>query len=124
MAKTLTCELCSAALHLKFNISEYIKHLIIFHAHQPTFKDTCRIGGCQRKYTNLGTFRNHIYGMHSDYVMQGGPTQSFMVDKPNSMIGDEVDDVNDSDDDDEDGVRTCYEGSIEANSSDQLQCSS
>ena len=55
-----------SASHLKFHVSDYIKHLKIFHAHQPNFKVICGIGGCQRNYTNLGTFQNHIYGVHSD----------------------------------------------------------
>ena len=29
------CELCSAASHLKFHVSDYIKHLQMFHVHQP-----------------------------------------------------------------------------------------
>lgn len=66
MEHTFTCTMCSAASHLKFHVSGYIKHLKIFHAHQPDFKVICGIGGCQRSYTNLGTFQNHIYGMHSD----------------------------------------------------------
>ena len=56
----------SAASHLKFDVSGYIKHLKIFHAYQPDFKVICGIRGCQRSYTNLGTFQNHIYGIHSD----------------------------------------------------------
>lgn len=61
-----TCTMCSAASHLKLHVSDYVKHLKIFHAHQSDFKVICGIGGCQRSYTNLGTFQNHIYGMHSD----------------------------------------------------------
>lgn len=66
MEHIFTCTMCSAASHLKFHVSEYIKHLKIFHAHQPDLKIICGIGGCQRNYTNLGTFQNHIYGVHSD----------------------------------------------------------
>ena len=60
------CTMCSAASHLKFDISGYIKHVKIFHAYQPDFKVICGIGGCHRSYTNLGTSQNHIYGIHSD----------------------------------------------------------
>ena len=66
MEHIFKCTMCSAASHLEFHVSEYIKHLKIFHAHQPDFKIICGIRGCQRNYTNLGTFPNHIYGVHSD----------------------------------------------------------
>ena len=66
MDQILACELCSAASYLKFHISDYIKHLKIY---QPNFKVTCRIAGCQRKYTNLGTLQNHICGVHSENFM-------------------------------------------------------
>ena len=39
MEHIFTCKICSAASHLKFHISEYIKHLKIFHAHQPDSDD-------------------------------------------------------------------------------------
>lgn len=32
----------------------------------PGFKVTCGIDGCQRTYSNLGTFLNHVSGVHSD----------------------------------------------------------
>ena len=32
----------------------------------PDFKVTCGIDGCQRTYSNLGTFLNHVSGVHGD----------------------------------------------------------
>ena len=29
---------------------------------------TCGINGCQRVYTNLGTFKKHLHGMHGDGI--------------------------------------------------------
>lgn len=65
MESTLTCKLCLAASHLKFNVTDYIKHIKIFHAFKPDFKVTCRINGCPKSYSNLGTFLNHVSGVHS-----------------------------------------------------------
>ncbi|XP_065887419.1 uncharacterized protein [Dysidea avara] len=58
--QNLTCSLCSAASHLRFDITDYVKHIKIFHAHDPSFKVTCGIGGCQRTYSNFRTFVNHV----------------------------------------------------------------
>lgn len=32
----------------------------------PDFKITCGIDGCQRTYSNLGTFLNHVLAVHGD----------------------------------------------------------
>ena len=61
-----TLKLCSAASHLKFNVTDYIKHIKIFYAFKLDFKITCGINGCQRSYSNLGTFLNHVSDVHSD----------------------------------------------------------
>ena len=60
----MECSLCNTSLRVKFPIREYLKHLLLFRAHQPTFKVTCGIGGCSRSYTNLKTYTNHVYGVH------------------------------------------------------------
>lgn len=60
----MECSLCNTSLRVKFPIREYLKHLLLFHAHQPTFKVTCGISGCSRSYTNLKTYTNHVYGVH------------------------------------------------------------
>lgn len=63
----LVCQLCPAerALSLPFTLKDYLKHIELFHAHQPNFHIMCGIGGCQRTFHNLQTFRNHISDHHS-----------------------------------------------------------
>jgi len=56
MEEEVICILCSATSHLKFNIKGFIQHIQLFHAHQADFHITCGIEGCQRSYTNCGTF--------------------------------------------------------------------
>ena len=61
----MECSLCTInGPHLRFSIRDYLKHLQLFHAHQPTFKLTCGIGGCSQTYTNMKTYSNHVYGVH------------------------------------------------------------
>ena len=73
----LTCPLCSAASHLKFGITEYVKHIRIFHAHDPSFKITCGINGCQRTYSNFRTFVNHVSSVHTtDFTATSATTES------------------------------------------------
>ena len=66
MEEEIICKLCSAAPHLTFNIKGYIQHIRLFHAHHPDFNVICGIGGCQRSYTNCGTFLNHVYAVHGE----------------------------------------------------------
>ena len=65
MALSLKCSLCLVASHLRFSVTDYIKHLRLFHVHQPDFKFTCPIDGCQKVYSNIGSFKNHISAMHT-----------------------------------------------------------
>ena len=64
MSRSVTCILCAGKLSVKFNVSEYIQHVRLFHAYKPDFKITCGINGCLRSYTNVGTFRNHVSAAH------------------------------------------------------------
>ena len=64
MALSLKCSLCSVASHLRFSVTDYIKHLRLFHVHQPDFKFTCPIDGCQKVYSNIGSFKNHVSARH------------------------------------------------------------
>ena len=116
MEHIFTCKICSAASHLKFHVSEYIKHLKIFHAHQPDFKVICGIGGCQRSFTNLGTFQNHIYGVHSDRSCTITEESTVMN---NTELGSE-DDC--SDDDNFDSDQPYYDDNVETDGNQQ--CSS
>ena len=56
------------------------QHIRLFHAHQPDFKVTCGISGCQRTYTNFGTFRNHVYDVHSDSITEVDSVNATSVD--------------------------------------------
>ena len=72
----LVCQLCPAerALSLPFTLKDYLRHIELFHAHQPNFRITCGIGGCQRTFHNLQTFRNHVSDHHSsDYNLTNQP---------------------------------------------------
>lgn len=60
----MECSLCSNTLRARFSIRDYLKHLQLFHAHQPTFKVTCGIGGCPRSFINMKTYSNHVYSVH------------------------------------------------------------
>ena len=62
----VTCSLCSRGdvPRVKFTISNYLKHLQLFQVHQADFRVICGINGCQRSYTNMGTFQNHVYSVH------------------------------------------------------------
>ena len=69
----MECSLCvtSGGPHLSYqSVREYLKHLQLFHAHQPRFKVICGIGGCARSFTNIKTFRNHIYSVHNVSVQE------------------------------------------------------
>ena len=92
--ETLTCKLCSATSHLRLQTKEYIQHIRLFHAHRPDFKVTCGISGCQRTYTNFGTFRNHVYDVHTDST-----TEPFEVDSVNAISVDCDKDYTRNDDD-------------------------
>ena len=64
--RMIKCPLCSPSFP-QFSIGEYTKHLRLFHSSAPDFKITCGLNGCQRAYTNIGMFKNHLYGIHCGY---------------------------------------------------------
>ena len=69
----MECSLCvaSGGPRLSYqSIKEYLKHLQLFHAHKPSFKVICGIGGCLRSYANINTFRNHIYSVHDVSMLE------------------------------------------------------
>lgn len=76
----MRCSLCPqlGANALSFKLPEYLKHLELFHPHQPNFSFTCGIGGCMRTFKNVRTYRNHISGFHSE--------KYFDEDSPDSTI--------------------------------------
>ena len=77
--QSIQCPLCPVSFHKLISVGEYTKHLRLFHASKPDFKITCGINGCQQAYTNLGIFKNHLYGIHS------GAIDAMTVVAPESM---------------------------------------
>ena len=51
----LVCPLCphERTAHLHFDLTGFLKHLKLFHAHQAGFRVTCGISGCQRSFSNF-----------------------------------------------------------------------
>ena len=62
----LVCPLCphERTAHLHFDLTDFLKHMKLFHAHQAGFRVTCGISGCQRSFSNFRTFQNHVSAMH------------------------------------------------------------
>ena len=62
----LICSMCppDTTAHLSLNLSGLLKHVKLFHAHQPGFKFTCGINGCLRSFTNFRTFQDHVSALH------------------------------------------------------------
>ena len=71
----LVCPLCPPELSssLQFNTTDYLKHIQLFHAHQPNFHIACGISGCERSFRKFHTFRKHISDCHRD---ERNPTNS------------------------------------------------
>ena len=64
---TVLCACPSECINrLKFTLKQYLQHLRLFHAHQPTFHLTCGIQGCQRTFFKFRTFENHVSLMHRE----------------------------------------------------------
>ena len=61
----MECPLCSDVRSIKYDWRDYLKHLNLFHAHHPNFKIPCSIDECQRIYTNMRTYQNHVSSVHS-----------------------------------------------------------
>lgn len=66
MMPRLICPLCpfERTSHLNFNLTEYLKHIQLFHSHQPSFSITCGLGGCLRTFRNFQVYRNHVSTFH------------------------------------------------------------
>lgn len=62
----LVCLLCPVERSLHFStITDYLKYIQLFHVHQPNFRITCGISGCQQTFEKFHTFRNHVSDLHS-----------------------------------------------------------
>lgn len=63
----------------------------LIHSSENGFSFQCRLNGCTRTFKNMGTYRNHVYSLHTDaHCTSVGPGEN----------GDEHDgnENNDSDD--------------------------
>lgn len=86
----LVCPLCpyERTAHLHLNITGYLKHIKLFHSHQPSFSITCGLGGCLRTFRNFQVFRNHVSTFHAgeasfvqdDGRGEGGDEDNIIVD--------------------------------------------
>lgn len=47
----------------------YLKHIHLYHAHEPGLNITCGLSGCTRSFTNFYTYRDHVYAYHGDRDM-------------------------------------------------------
>lgn len=56
------CPLCT-----EFQAPSYqllLPHIRLVHSNKPGFSITCGLDGCQRSFTSMKTFSNHVYGFH------------------------------------------------------------
>lgn len=67
----LICPLCPVerTVQLNLDLKNYLKHIKLFHSHQPSFSIMCGLGGCLRTFNNFQVFRNHISAYHSSDPM-------------------------------------------------------
>lgn len=107
----LVCTVCKT--YFTDAISDLLQHIRLFHAHQPRLSLRCGIGGCERIFSNFGTYQNHISGYHRS---ESNPTnisdhddsdEATLPTYENSQLGQEIgvatDEIQDSDDADEAG---------------------
>lgn len=67
---SLVCPICpiERTSHLNFNLTQFMKHIKLFHSHQPNFTITCGLHGCLRTFKNFRTFQNHVSNYHAGYA--------------------------------------------------------
>ena len=64
----LICPLCpyERTSSLNLDLTNFLRHIELFHSHQPSFNITCGLGGCLRNFKNFRVFRNHVYAFHNN----------------------------------------------------------
>ena len=97
MERSFKCQLCSATDHLKLSLTDYLKHLRLFHANQADFRVICGIDGCQRRFKHAGTYQNHIYTVHKQctFVCNSNEGHSTVGDNSVSRCSMTVDEASD-----------------------------
>ncbi len=96
-------------------ISVLIKHIGLVHANKATlFHIVCGLGGCQKRFTNFRTYRNHLYSVHTDSDASSNPEPT-----PVPIASLVCGNGDDGGDDEEDGTSTAMQD--HTTSSDLLQ---
>ena len=80
------CQLCDFVAP---TLTYLLKHIRQVHAHQPGFKITCGLSGCQRTFKSFAVYRNHVYGFH-------GELESISIQTTSPILEDEQMDVPES----------------------------
>ena len=97
----LICPLCSPEMtvNLNMNLTEFLKHIQLFHSHQPGFSITCGLNGCLRSFSSFQAFRNHVYSYHGgESSLDQRQTADGESDGTGDIGGDDGDDDGDGDD--------------------------
>lgn len=89
-------------------IADLLQHIRLFHAHQPCLSIRCGIGGCERTFTNFGTYQNHISGYHRS---ESNPTNVINQLSENSNNDASTSGIADSTADDEESLEEEHAGS-------------
>lgn len=81
------------------NLTEFLKHIQLFHSHQPGFSITCGLNGCLRSFSSFQSFRNHVYSYHGgESSLDQQQTADGKSDGTGDIGGDDGDDDGDGDD--------------------------
>lgn len=123
----LICPICPVerTSQLNLNLKNFLKHIQLFHSHQPSFSIKCGLGGCLRTFTNFQVFRNHVSTFHSCDPILSNVTTTSESELPRNSVPDSGsatdDDVNNTESTGE--VNLCGSDTIGMNR-DDLQKSS
>ena len=78
------------------NLTDFLKHVQLFHSHQPGFSITCGLDGCLRPFSSFRSFRNHVYSYHG-----GDSSLELQQSGDDGSVGDDPTRANDDNDEDE-----------------------
>ena len=72
------CQLCD---FITSSLSFLLKHLTLIHSNDPGFLIQCSLNGCSHTYTNIRTYKNHVYALHSSSHSSTVPSFSAPLDE-------------------------------------------